>query len=49
MVFQQSTEKYLQCGLELDLVAEEDEDVRMARLLNVQAKTDADERRQEDR
>merc|ERR1719192_18020 len=37
------------CGLELELVAEEDEDVRMARLLNVQAKTDADVRRQEDR
>merc|ERR1719195_1485265 len=37
------------CGLELELVAEEEEDVRMARLLNVQAKTDADERRQEDR
>ena len=37
------------CGLELDLVEEREEDVRMARLLNVQAKTDADERRTEER
>ena len=37
------------CGLELDLVEEREEDVRMARLLNVQAKTGADERRTEER
>jgi len=37
------------CGLEMSLVEEREEDVRMARLLNVQAKTDADERRREDR
>ena len=37
------------CGLELELVEEEDEDVRMARLLNVQSKTDADTRLKEDR
>merc|ERR1719450_222001 len=37
------------CGLELDLVTEEDEDVRMARLLNVQSKTDADKRKSDDR
>ena len=36
------------CGLELDLVPEEDEDVRMARLLNGLSKTDADQRRQEE-
>ena len=37
------------CGLEMELVEEREEDVRMARLLNVQAKTDADERRTEER
>jgi len=37
------------CGLEMDLVEEEDEDVRMARLLNVQSKTDADQKRDESR
>jgi len=37
------------CGLEMDLVAEEDEDVKMARLLNVQSKTDADQKRDESR
>ena len=37
------------CGLELELVEEREEDVRMARLLNVQAKTEADERRTEER
>merc|ERR1719189_1494785 len=36
------------CGLELDLVPEEQEDVRMARLLNGLSKTDADQRRQEE-
>ena len=36
------------CGLELDLVPEEGEDVRMARLLNGLSKTDADQRRQEE-
>merc|ERR1719394_432068 len=37
------------CGLELDLVTEEEEDVRMARLLNVQSKTDADKKKSDDR
>ena len=37
------------CGLEMDLVEEREEDVRMAHLLNVQSKTNADERRTEER
>merc|ERR1712025_931364 len=37
------------CGLELDLVTEEEEDVRMARLLNVQSKTDADKKKSDER
>ena len=37
------------CGLEMDLLPEVDEDVRMAsRLMNGLSKTDADQRRQEE-
>merc|ERR1719397_1454156 len=36
-------------GLELELVQEEEEDVRLARLLNIQAKSGADEKKAEER
>merc|ERR550532_203295 len=39
--------KETKARLEAELVEEREEDVRMARLLNVQAKTDADDRRTE--